>query len=458
MGEAPVFILGVPRSGTTLLRTILDSHSRIACGPETPWLGGHQPRSVMELWRFLREHPQGYCASYGMGPDVVTEAAREFVGSLMDAYARRKGKARWAEKTPDNILHLDFLLTLFPEARVVWLTRDGLDVAVSTSVIPEARRGISPALEKHLSFGPGVPLVPNNPLTAVLRWNHWNRLIGRGLTGREYLKVAYERLVSEPAETVRQVAEFIGERFEPGMLDYGAAAHEYPPWEWGSADVRSRSAIGRDRVGRGRRELPAAQLAVLEPIARGGRGAGAPGPGEWGEEPLRQVIAWLDAFVSSLGLSAPGSGCGVDAAWLWLDGVSRRGWEGKRVVQVGGARGVLAWGAALLGADVTVIGQPDEAMRRLRDGLRVRLEWREPAGARLPADDAWADAVVGVRLAKGDDPAEVRRILRPGGLLAASWAAPGNADAPAIQRAVDAAFSAGPTHVREGVFAALRTR
>ena len=102
----PIFILGVPRSGTTLLRTILDAHPAIASGPETPWLGGHQPRSLMSLWSALREEPWGYCKSFNMGREVPTEAARAFLTVMMERYARAKGKKRWAEKTPDNALHV----------------------------------------------------------------------------------------------------------------------------------------------------------------------------------------------------------------------------------------------------------------------------------------------------------------------------------------------------------------
>ena len=60
----PIFIVGVPRSGTTLLRVILDSHSRIACGPEAPWLA-RSDHSIKNLYQFMAQDPLGYVRSYG---------------------------------------------------------------------------------------------------------------------------------------------------------------------------------------------------------------------------------------------------------------------------------------------------------------------------------------------------------------------------------------------------------
>jgi hypothetical protein len=400
MRRAPIFILGVPRSGTTLLRTILDSHSAIACGPETPWLGGHQPRSVMELWRFLREHEKGYCASYHMPPAVATEAMRGLVQTLMDRYAASKGKSRWAEKTPDNVLYIPFLLELFPEARLLLLTRDGLDVALSTSVVAEHRRGISEFLEQSLGFGPGAPAVQNNPLAALLRWRHWNRLASGALDGREHLRVSYEGLVSDPAGTVRGIMEFIGEPFEAGMLEYAKFGHDYPSWEWGSADVRARGSINGGRVGRAERELSADQLAVLGPLARRGANTAV------SEAAVRLAEAWLS------GLSVPwGLGRALpEEAWLWVQELSGRDWNGQRVNCPGDGRSPLSWALALLGAEVCFAGSgPEPALARLRDALRVSVSWSpQPTPA----------ALVAPRLA-GESAALAARLLAPGAFVAA---------------------------------------
>ncbi len=370
MTRPPIFILGVPRSGTTLLRTLLDSHSAIACGPETPWLGGHQPRSVMELWRFLREHEKGYCASYRMSPNIATEAARGLVSTLMDRYAAARGKSRWAEKTPDNILHIPFLLELFPEARVLLITRNGPDVALSTSTTAEHRKGISPFLEQNLSFGPGVPVVQNNPLTAILRWRHWNNLAAQALHGREHLPIAYEHLVTEPQTTMQRVTEFIGEPFEPSMLDYAKFGHEFPGWEWGSADVRARGTITTSRIGQARKEFSPAQLALLDPIA--GR-APAPDPGD-------AVISLAASQLSDLSIPLGLGRVSPEQAKEWVHDLSLRNWVGQSMTIPGEGKNPTAWAAGLLGGHGTFTGPgPDPALARLRDNLRVRIDWQKPA-------------------------------------------------------------------------------
>ncbi|MCP6756454.1 hypothetical protein NL533_33005, partial [Klebsiella pneumoniae] len=84
---------------------------------------------------------------------------------------------------------------------------------------------------------------------AVLRWNHWNNLIRESLQERGAYTLAYERLVSEPESAVRACMGFIGEAFEPAMLDYAKARHDFPEWEWGSADVKARGEISSASVG-----------------------------------------------------------------------------------------------------------------------------------------------------------------------------------------------------------------
>lgn len=436
MPPPPIFILGVPRSGTTLLRTILDSHPAIACGPETPWLGGHQPRSVMELWRFLREDRHGYCASYGMPREVVTAAAREFVSRLMNDYAASKGKTRWAEKTPDNVLYVDFLLELFPEAKVVHLVRDGLDVAMSTSVVAEHRKGISDWHEKNLSLAPGVAPVANTPFNALLKWNHWNRLIERSLAGREHFRLSYERLVSEPEAALRELMAFVGERFEPAMLDYTKAKHDYPDWEWGSADVKLAGGIQRARVGRARRELPPVQLEVLAPLA-GGVQAKGPSPaaalasvGEIESERFRYLMECVNGFAGPLGFRTFTNWSKVwEYPWLWFGALAGTDWPRAHLVDLGSELSPMPWICALLGAKVTLIetNQNCEPIwTNLRDLLRVNVDWKIVDSERIPLDDNSADiltsfSVIEHQPSKPAAIAEAARVLKPGGILALSF-------------------------------------
>lgn len=436
-GSAPIFILGVPRSGTTLLRTILDSHPAIACGPETPWLGGHQPRSVMELWRFLREDRHGYVASYGMPPELVTAAAREFVDRLLSEYARSRGKRRWAEKTPDNALYVPFLLELFPDAKVIHLVRDGLDTAASTCIVEEHRKGISKFHENHLGLGPGVPPVPNEPFTAVLRWRHWNRLIERSTSGRQIFRIRYEHLVTRPEATLRALMDYLGETFEPSMLEYARFQHDYPEWEWGSADVAHRPTIARDRVGRGRRELDPLDLAIVEPLAAPTGLANVQTPAvtlarveELTSGHFARFMERVNGFAGPLGLQQFTNWSKVwEYPWLWLGKLDGVDWAGAHLIDLGSALSPLPWVCAMLGAKVTMIETRDRFVpiwANLRDRLRLDVDWRMVDSESIPLPDASVDVVTSFSVVehqadKQRAVGEAVRILKPGGLLAMSF-------------------------------------
>lgn len=433
--KPPIFILGVPRSGTTLLRTILDSHPSIACGPETPWLGGHQPRSVMELWRFLRDDKHGYTASYGMSPALVTSAARDFVDRLLGEYAQFKGKQRWAEKTPDNALYVDFLLELFPEAKFVHLVRDGLDVALSTSVVEVHRKGVSVFHERFVSLGPGVPPIANTPFAALLRWRHWDSLIERSLVGKDHLRLTYERLVTEPEPALRSLTEFIGERFTPAMLEYRKHPHDYPAWEWGSADVQSRDTIRRDRVGRAKRELSADDRAILAPMADPSGEPPSPmaflaSVDEVDSTRFTRFMEWLNAFAGPLGLQ---QFTNWSKSWeypkLWLGVLDAIDWRRTRLADLGTALSPMPWVCALLGAKVTLVETRDRFVpvwTALRDKLRVDVSWLIADSERIPLESDAADVLSSFSVLehqpdKRSAMDEAARVLRPGGTLALSF-------------------------------------
>ncbi|MFG0283435.1 MAG: sulfotransferase [Phycisphaerales bacterium JB039] len=317
MAPAPILIFGVPRSGTTLLRALLNAHPAIAAGPEAPWLAEHQPRSLLGATRYLAEDPLGWCANFGGTREEVFSAARAMLDSLMGAYAARRGKRRWAHKTPNDILHAETLLELLPDARVIWLVRDGLDVAMSTAVTAEHRRGIAPLYEQQLKLAEGV-MAPSAPLMALVRWGLWNHRVRRALGRRERLVVRYESLVRDPRAALEAVCGFLEEPFDPAMLDYAARQQDLPGWEWGSADVRAHGAIRAERAGRAARELPEIQARALAPLA-------APlflGPAPDGEAPgpdaIDELVRMHDAVAGALGArpgaDRPGARAALEAA------------------------------------------------------------------------------------------------------------------------------------------------
>lgn len=369
----PIFLLGVPRSGTTLLRTILDSHSAIAAGPETPWLANHQPASLGNLWRFLTADPLGYCASYHMPAEVATAACRRLAGDLLAAYAASRGKRRWVEKTPDNLKHLDFIRALFPDARFLVIVRDGLDVALSTSVVAEHRRGIDPWLERNLDLG-GQTSVRNTPFAALLRWRHWNAIIDRGVRSAAAHRIRYEDLVTSPHQVLRDLCAFLDEPFEPTMIDYTRAQHHFPSWEWGSADVVAHRGISTGRVGRAERELTPAQLDLLRPIADPSSTLHLP----WTPLHAEQFATWLDDLAIPLGLPARASTPHAEPiARLWGERLAHVRWDGLTLAVRGGAASALPIVLAHLGASIVLTDGPGEHLAlwtKLRDAARLRID------------------------------------------------------------------------------------
>jgi SAM-dependent methyltransferase len=441
----PIFILGVPRSGTTLLRTILDSHPAIACGPETPWLGDHQPRSAMSLWRALTDEPWGYCASFNMPHDVATRAIARMVDELLSSYASARGKRRWAEKTPDNLLHIDALAELFPSARFIHLTRDALDVAVSTSRVGEDRRGIAPWHEANLVLA-GAPggeriSVSNTPFAALLRQRHWNHLIERALASRPHFHVRYEELVSTPEPVVRALCDFLGERFDAPMLEYARTPHDYPAWEWGSTDVRNRERIAPDRIGRAARELSQVELQTLAPIMDR---TTLPAPTlesitpcaslanvtELESPRFRQFMEWCNGFARPLGLRTFTNWSKVwEYPWLWFHGLGAALRPGATLVDLGSELSPMPWIAALLGSRVHLVETDAQFVplwARLRDSLRVDVSWSIASGERLPLESASADVLTSFSVIEHQPDKrlaidEAVRVLKPAGLFALSF-------------------------------------
>jgi hypothetical protein len=211
-GRPPIFIIGCQRSGTSLLRRIVDAHPAIACPPESKFL--------MPLTDVLRDE-QSLRGLDSMGFDrvEVVAALREMASAFFAGYARARGKPRWADKTPNYVDCLSELAELFGDARFLLIVRDGLDVAFSLS---EGRYRF-PALERHIAEAGG-----DAPVAAGRFWAEQNDKIERfrAANPASCLRVRYEELTSEPEVTLRQVFEFVGEDWSPSVLAFNESPHD----------------------------------------------------------------------------------------------------------------------------------------------------------------------------------------------------------------------------------------
>lgn len=260
---APLVVLGVSRSGTTLLRVILDRSPGIAIPDESffvPLLARRHARRVHPD-RFLDDLGRiPALAAWGVSPADVAPLLRprmglgEAIAAVFQAYAAKEGKPRWGDKTPMYMRHLPLLERLFPDAQYVHLIRDGRDAAVSFLELPA---GTYTRTWAH----------PDTPAEFACLWRtevEGARRLGARVGASRYHEARYETLVADPEGTVSAICAFAGLPFEPAMLEYAgtvdvaAKPHQHrllkPPtqrvrdWrtELSPADARTFEAIAGD--------------------------------------------------------------------------------------------------------------------------------------------------------------------------------------------------------------------
>lgn len=208
----PIFVIGCQRSGTSLVRRILDSHSNIACPPESKFL--------LPLTTILRDATALHgLDSMGYSREDVVESLRRFISAFFQGYASARGKGRWADKTPNYVDCLPELWELFgPEARFVLVVRNGLDVAASLS----DRHRRYPAIDRHVKISGG-----SRPIGAALFWREQNERIDgfRALHPEACFLLRYEELTRRPEAALEPLFRFLEEPWEPEVLNFDRHVH-----------------------------------------------------------------------------------------------------------------------------------------------------------------------------------------------------------------------------------------
>jgi hypothetical protein len=223
-----VFFVGCPRSGTTLLRRMGDAHAELAVIGELHWLPrwwerrvGLTPEGMVtpELLDKLLAEPRFHKlnlddeAVAGLVDDGQPKHYARFVTELFDLHGGVRGKRLVGEKTPGYVRFLPTLHSLWPQARVVHLIRDGRDVALSlfdrTRTSRRAWR---------------LPTWEEDPATTAALYWEWNVRLGREAGARfgpdRYYEVRYEALVADPELECRKLCEFLALAFDPIMLRF----------------------------------------------------------------------------------------------------------------------------------------------------------------------------------------------------------------------------------------------
>jgi Sulfotransferase family len=217
--DRPIFVLGCPRSGTTLLQLMLHAHPRIAMPPETRFVittyegrnGFGDLRSQARrraLADSIVRDPATLFGDLGLDADEVAEeiaGGPPTLGSAIEivfrAYARRFGKPRWGDKRPGYYQYMPALARMFPDAQFVHLIRDGRDCVASLLRMPWFHQDI---------------------YAAVCTWIEAidsGRRAARTLAAGTYYELRYEDLTADPAGQLTQLCDFLGEDYDPAMTE-----------------------------------------------------------------------------------------------------------------------------------------------------------------------------------------------------------------------------------------------
>lgn len=204
-----IVILGVPRSGTTLVRRLLDGHPSIACPSETNLLSAAA--------RFLQEYTSAGGLSIGVVPGLefsnigeaeVLNRLREFVFGFLREIAARRGKKLWAEKTAVDVFHLSQIDRLCGEhCRFVCVVRHPLDVVCSIKELSDKMEIYMTELHEYVKRYP----VPYEAFAHA--WADANRELLNFIKVREKqcILIRYEDLVASPKGEVKRLCDFLSE-------------------------------------------------------------------------------------------------------------------------------------------------------------------------------------------------------------------------------------------------------
>ena len=300
VNDRPIFVVGCPRSGTTMLQLMLHAHARIAIPPETRFLlpvyknrrdfGDLTDReNRARLASFIVDTKGTAFRDLGLDREAVRAEVIDgpptlgsALGIVFRAYARRFDKPRWGDKRPAYLQNLPTLLRLFPDAQIVHIIRDGRDCVASLTETPWHKGGI---------------------YQAIAVWNRGmdeGRRAARTLGSDTYYELSYERLVQEPVGELAALCGFLGEEYDPAMTKPNELASVAVPKrkKW---HALTHSEVTADRVGSWSQRLEPWEIGLCEALM--GDRLRACGYPVYGDHPA--------SFARRLGYLRPGTKAGL---------------------------------------------------------------------------------------------------------------------------------------------------
>jgi Sulfotransferase family/Glycosyl transferase family 2 len=219
----PIFIVGMPRSGTTLLAAMMGAHPRLMCGPETHFFDylpadsnslcrrDDWPERAVDYLCSITHAGGSMPANYGLTRPELAAALfqREpsiasILDGLLELPLRRAGKPRWVEKTPDHLPYVAQIRRYFPDSPIVRIIRDPRDVLASLVSMPWGPASYFEGIRFWTDFDDrSAQFFAVDPNTHTLH---------------------YEDLVHSPETTLKELCRFLREPFDAAMLDTSESA------------------------------------------------------------------------------------------------------------------------------------------------------------------------------------------------------------------------------------------
>ncbi|MCA9753159.1 MAG: sulfotransferase [Gemmatimonadetes bacterium] len=267
----PIFVVGAPRTGTTLVKEILNRHPRVHLFDEVHFfervwddraaIGDlASPMSQSTAIQRVRDIVSRYGSDAEIAEILTVEEYRRRLMSegrqyrnlfriLLETGAQRHGADCWGDSSPQDVLYLDRIFEWYPEARIVALIRDP--------------RGYLSSCKNYFRRQVATYRERSNPLTQAMLWRTYMSAATEAAAGphaSSVLMLRYEDLVSDPETWVRRLAEHVRVEFDPGMLAVDRANTSFPEAD---APVRGIFDASKDRW---RTELTPTEIWIAERI------------------------------------------------------------------------------------------------------------------------------------------------------------------------------------------------
>ncbi|MFI6476627.1 sulfotransferase family protein [Nonomuraea sp. NPDC050663] len=296
MSDRPVFVIGCPRSGTTMLQLMLHSHPRIAVAPETRFViptytrrrafGDMRDAACRQaLAEWIATDKSTKFKELGLARDAFVQEATKAPGSLGSVlgtafrmYADRFGKARWGDKRPSYVKQVDILRRIFPDAQFIHLIRDGRDCVSSLKEMPWF------TLDSFHAMSTWAEAI-----------DYGNKL-ARTLPADSYYELRYEDLTDDPGAEMQKLCAYLGEEFDPSVVSPKQAADTVVPLHkvW---HTNTHGEVTRARVGSWGQRLEDWEISLCEDMLgarlqdKGYELSGAPGPAKEHVASLQRTMA-----------------------------------------------------------------------------------------------------------------------------------------------------------------------